>query len=239
MNCALASSRSSGVQPSRSTISPRSWASPLDCCRSSSAISSNSWFGLSLIALLGMPSFSIGSDDVTWRPGVGRPNAGDGSRTHTEFHLHWILSPARLPVPPLRRSGNAFLPAPGPPSIATRDVARPCAPNAGTSARPVRARRHGLVSRGGDPGRLTSGLAAGRRPREDPTCRTYAIQTERDTRRPLVRFKPQLDRLRRSSPDMICCAGLPRQRSSSSQIAQCSPAIGRLDKLADHAGCPW
>ena len=27
--------------------------------------------------------------------------ADGGNRTHTEFELHWILSPARLPVPPL------------------------------------------------------------------------------------------------------------------------------------------
>ena len=32
-------------------------------------------------------------------------NAGGGSRTHTRFHPHRILNPARLPIPPLRPSG--------------------------------------------------------------------------------------------------------------------------------------
>ncbi len=33
-------------------------------------------------------------------------NAGGGNRTHTRFRSHRILSPARLPVPPLRRPHN-------------------------------------------------------------------------------------------------------------------------------------
>ncbi len=47
--------------------------------------------------------------------------ARGGSRTHTGFEAHWILSPARLPIPPLlhlertilwaRRESNSRLPA--------------------------------------------------------------------------------------------------------------------------------
>ncbi len=33
-------------------------------------------------------------------------STGGGSRTHTGREAHWILSPARLPIPPLRLVQN-------------------------------------------------------------------------------------------------------------------------------------
>jgi hypothetical protein len=39
----------------------------------------------------------------------GLDNAGGGSRTHTLREENWILSPARLPISPLRQSGLIIL----------------------------------------------------------------------------------------------------------------------------------